>query len=430
MGFIDTIMVSRGLGPDPLAAVALGNAVFFACMVFGMGVMNAVSPMVSQAFGGGDHSQVGRAFRQGLWLALVIGVPIFSGIRVMPEVLIAMGQDVATVEMTRGYVNAITWGVFPFLWFIATRCFVEGVSRPRPATVIALAGVGLNVVANYVLMFGKLGLPALGITGTGVASAVVFWFNFLVLLAYCQSDGTLRRLADLVHIKKPDFRYLWKLARLGAPIGVSQGVEAGLFMLTALIMGLISTTALAAHQMAIQFAAFTFMVPLGVGMAASVRVGQAAGRGDGSAARRAGHAGVLLAVGFMTCTALFIWLFPETIVGIFLDVAVAENAEVVSIAVSLLGIAAVFQIVDGIQVSAMGALRGLKDTFYPMIISVVSYWVLGLGVGYLLAFTLELGPEGLWWGLVTGLGSAALMLTVRFERVSRRATPTNAVHEI
>ncbi len=421
MGFIDTIMVSRGLGPEALAAVALGNAVFFASMIFGMGVMNAVSPMVSQAFGAGDLPQVGRAFRQGLWLAVAIGLPIFLLVRSMPAVLIVMGQDPDTVELTRGYIKTISWGVFPFLLFIGTRSFVEAVSRPRPATVIALFGVALNIVANYILMFGKLGAPAMGIAGTGLASTIVFWSNFLILLFFCLADARLRSLADLQHLRRPDWRYLGRLARLGAPIGISQGVEAGLFMLTALIMGLISTTALAAHQIAIQFAAFTFMVPLGVGLAASVRVGQAAGRGDHLGARKAGYAGILLAVGFMTVTALIMWLYPRAIIGIFLDVELAANAEVAGIAISLLGIAAAFQIVDGVQVSAMGALRGLKDTFVPMVISVLSYWVLGLGVGYVLAFRVGMGPRGLWWGLVTGLGSAALLLTTRFQRISSRS---------
>jgi len=426
MGFIDTIMVSRGFGPDALASVALGSAAFFACLIFGMGVMNAVSPMVSQAFGANDLPGVGRAYRQGLWLGLLIGLPLFAIIRLSPAVLLWMGQDADTVAGTTGYVRALSWGVFPFLWFIGTRCFVEGVSRPRPATAIALFGVLLNVGANYALMFGKLGFPALGIVGTGWASAIVFWSNFLILLLFCLVDTRLRALVDLVHIRRPDLGYLRELFRLGAPIGVTQGVEAGLFMLTLMLMGLISTAAIAAHHMAIQFAAFTFMVPLGIGLATAVRVGQAVGRGDHDGGRRAGFAGILLAGTFMAMTAVFIWLFPHEIVSIFIDVDAAEHADVVRLTVLLLGIAAVFQIVDGVQVSAAGALRGMKDTFVPMLISLVSYWALGLGIGYVLAFRLDLGPAGLWWGLVAGLGSAALLLTVRFHRVSRRFTSSPA----
>lgn len=420
MGVVDTLMVSRGLGSGALAAVALGNAVFFACMVFGMGVMNAVSPMVSQAYGAQNHPEVGRAYRQGLWLGLFIGLPLFVAIRLAPSFLLWIGQDPPTVELAGGYIHAISWGVFPFLWFIGTRCFVEGVSRPRPATVIALIGIPVNVILNYGFMFGHFGLPELGLVGTGVASAIAYWVNFTALVLFCLNDARLRGLADFLHIRKPDFTYMRALAKLGAPIGVSQGVEASLFMVTLLLMGYISTQALAAHQIAIQVAAFAFMVPVGIGVATAVRVGQAVGRRDGPGVPRAGFAGILIAVVFMSMSAIFLWLFPDSIVRLFMNPELAENREVAGIAIVLLGIAAVFQIVDGAQVAAIGALRGVKDTFVPMLICIVTYWGAGLGLGYVLAFKVGLGSTGLWWGLVSGLGTAAVSLTVRFVRVSKR----------
>jgi len=417
MGFIDTVMVGR-LGRMELAGVALGSSVFFTLLLVCMGVMLAVGPMVSQAYGAGEYEPIGRSVRQGLWLGLALAVPAMILLWNIAPILRLLGQMDETITKAQAYLRAISFGFLPFLWFVALRSFIEGVSRPRPVTVIAFCGVGLNIGANYVLMFGKLGFPALGLVGTGIASSIVYWSMFFLLLSYTIRHEEFAAFRLFARLGKPDWHYFREIFRIGWPIGAGLGIESGLFMITVMMMGWISTTALAAHQVAIQCAAFTFMVPLGIGLATSVRVGQAAGRRDPAGMRWAGWTGIGIGVVFMTGSATMFWIFPRPIVGLYLDLSDPANAEVVRLAVSLLGIAAVFQVFDGIQVSAAGALRGLKDTRVPMIIGLLSYWGVGLTVGYILGFPFGMAAHGLWWGLVMGLGAAAILLAWRFHRLT------------
>ena len=420
MGFVDTVMVGR-LGAGDLAGVALGSSVFFTLLMVCMGVVLAVGPMVSQAHGAEDAEPMGRSVRQGLWLGLAMAIPAVALLWNIAPVLRLLGQEEATIVRTQAYLRAIAWGFLPFLWFVVLRSFVEGVSRPRPVTLIAFMGVGLNVAANYVLMYGKLGLPALGLVGTGWASTLVYWTMFGLLLLYVQGKRDFRAYRLFARLGKPDWHYFRELFRIGWPIGASLGIESGLFMITVMMMGWISTTALAAHQVAIQCAAFTFMVPLGIGLATSVRVGQAAGRGDAAGVRRAGGVGIGLAAFVMLGAAVAFRTVPRAIVSLYLDLGDPANDAVVATAVALLGVAAVFQVFDGVQVAASGALRGLKDTRAPMLIGLFSYWGVGLTGGYVLGFVLGLGPTGLWWGLVLGLGTAAVLLGRRFHRRSLAA---------
>ncbi len=429
LGFVDTVMVGR-LGSAELAGVALGNATFFFTLIVCMGVVVAVGPMVSQAFGAGRHDPIGRSVRQGLWLGLALAVPAFLILTNVAPFWRLIGQDEATVVMAQAYLRAIVWGFLPFLWFVALRSFVEAVSRPWPVTCIVFVGVLLNVGANYVLMFGKLGFPALGLVGTGWASTIVYWFLLLALAGYVQAVPRFRRFRVFARLRRPDPVYFRELFRIGWPIGVSYGIEAGLFMVTAFMIGTLGAMPLAAHQVAIQCAAFTFMVPLGVGIATSVRVGLAVGRGDAAGARWAGYLGVLLAGAFMLCAAVAFWVIPRPIISLYLDLGDPANAEVVRLAVTLLGVAAFFQIFDGVQVAAAGGLRGLKDTRMPMLIGFLSYWLLGLSIGYALGFRAGWGAEGLWWGLVVGLAAAAVLLTVRFHRHVGMVTAPTAPVEV
>ncbi len=415
MGFVDTVMVGR-LGPAELAGVGLGNSTFFLFLLVSLGVVISVGPMVSQAYGAGEHEPIGRSVRQGLWLGVALTIPAFVLLWNAAPLWRLMNQDEATILIAQQYLRAIVWGYLPFLWFIALRSFVEAVSRPWPVTYIVFVGVGLNVGANYVLMFGKLGFPALGLVGTGWASTVVYWFLFLMLAGYTQALPRFRAFRIFARLGKPDPHYFRELLRIGWPIGVSYGIEIGLFSATAFLMGTLGAVPLAAHQVAIQCAAFTFMVPLGIGIATSVRVGQAVGRRDPAGARWAGYLGVGLAGAFMLCAAILFWTAPRSVVSLYLNLDDPANADVVALAVMLLGIAAVFQIFDGVQVAAAGALRGLKDTRVPMLLAFISYWMLGLPISAALGFGVGLGARGLWWGFVLGLASAAVLLTWRFQR--------------
>ena len=421
---IDTLMVGR-LGNEALAGIALGSSVFMMGLIVGMGVMFAVGPTVSQAHGAGDEVMVARATRQGLWLALGLSVPALVLFWSAAPLLTLMGQDAQTVRLASDYLQAISWGYLPALWLVGLRGLLEGLSKPRPIMLIAFAGIGLNIFANNTLMFGRLGFPALGLVGTGWASTFVFWMTFLLGALYVQR--TLPQLEIFTKVRTPDLSVLRELFLIGWPIGLTLGFEGGLFSVTALLMGLVGTVELAAHQIAIQSASFTFMVPVGLATATAVRVGQAAGRKDAAGVRRASGVGIALSLGFMVLTALTFWLIPERVVSLFLDVDDPANRAVVSSAVLFLGFAATFQMFDGVQVSAAGALRGLKDTRLPMLISLFAYWGVGMTTGITLAFGLGWGGRGLWAGLVVGLTVAAALLSWRLWRKTRIEVPAERV---
>jgi MATE family multidrug resistance protein len=426
MGFVDTVMVGR-LGPDALAGVALGNTLFFFFAIMGMGMVRAVGPMVSQAVGANTPTAVGRSVRQGLWLAAGLGLVILLILSNVEPVLRWTGQRPVAIEGATAYLDAIRWGILPFLGFAALRSFVEGLSRPLPVTIIAFVGVAVNIGANELLMFGRWGLPALGLAGTGWASTIVFSFLFGALALFVHRTAPFAEHGVFTRIREPDRTYLGELVRIGAPMGASRGVESSLFTMTTVMMGTLGTTALAAHQVAIQCAAFAFMVPLGIGMAGTVRVGQAAGASDEAGARRAGGVAMGLATLFMVGTAVLFWTLPRPLVGLYLDLADPGNAAVVTLAVQLLGVAAVFQLFDGLQVAAHGALQGLKDTRVPMGIAMVTYWGIGLTTGYFWGVWGGGGPQALWWGLVVGLAAAAVLLVLRFHRQVGRAVREDAV---
>lgn len=411
--FVDTLMVGR-LGNTQLAGIALGGSIFFLTFLVCGGVLFSVGPTVSQAFGAGETKAAGRAAQQGFFLALLLSVPAVILFSQIGRILPLLGQEPGAVRLATGYVQAIAWGFVPALLTISLRGLLEGISNPRPVMYIAFLAVGFNALMNYLLMFGNWGFPALGLVGTGYASALSFWLSLALLVLY--SARTLPQF-EVFRFCGVDAKVLFDLLRIGLPIGLTLGFEAGLFSATAILMGTLGTIPLAAHQIAIQSASFTFMVPLGLASATAVRVGQAVGRRDPGGVQRAGWVGIVLSAGVMLVSALTFWFLPELVVGLYLDADDPANAAVVRTAARFLAFAAVFQVFDGLQVSAAGALRGLKDTRAPMLISLLSYWGVGLSTGALLAFMLGLGGRGLWLGLVLGLVTAAFLLVGRFRRL-------------
>ena len=412
MSFIDVVMVGR-LGPDAMAAAVLGHTIFFTGMLLGIGFVVAVSPLVAQAHGAGKPGEVARAARQGLWVALLASGPLFVLMQSAEPLLLLARQDPQTSALAAGYLGALAWGILPDLGFGALRGFMEGIGKPRPILLIALGAAVLNVGANYVLMFGKWGFPALGVVGTGYASAFVFWLMFGAMALVVRSAAPYKAYRIFRGLRRPDPSALKELVRVGWPIGVGLGVESGMFTAATLLIGTLSVSALAAHQVALNAASVSFMIPLGIAFAATSRVGQAVGRGDPAGVRVAGQAALLLGVGSMGVGALVFWFLPGPIVGLYLKADAPGAAEVGVQAVALLGIAALFQLVDGAQAVYGGALRGLKDTKAPMLIGLVAYWGIGLTTAVLLSRA-GWGAAGVWWGLVVGLAAAAVLLRWRF----------------
>jgi len=415
IGATDVVMVGW-LGPAELAAASLGFNLSMTCAIFAMGVITATSPMMASERGRKLHSvrDIRRTFRQGLWLALAIMVPVWAFLWQTEAVLLALGQQAELAEKAQTYVRAYMWSILPFMWLIVTRNFLSALERPMWSLVIGIAGVFANAAFNYVLIFGKLGFPAFGIIGAGVGSILANSFMFFGMVAVISLHPKFRRYRLFGRWWRSDwprFRSLW---RLGLPIGVTMGLEGAVFGVAVMLMGLIDTNSVAAHAIALQIASVTFMVPMGLAQAATVRVGIGYGRQDPDMVRRAGWTSYVMGTGFMAMMALLIWTLPGLLVSIFIDADAPQNAEVVKLAISFLAIAALFQIADGAQVVGAGMLRGLHDTRWPMAFAAFGYWVVGIGVGAWLAFRAGWGGVGIWTGLATGLAIVAILMLGRW----------------
>ncbi len=408
MGAIDTVMVGRVSATD-LAAVAIGNLYFFGMAVFGMGVLYAIDPVISQAVGADDEESVARGVQRGLLLAGGLSFVAMALLLPAGPLLTLARQPVDVVPVADAYAEGLVLGVVPFYSFVVLRQSLQAMARLRPIVVTVLAANGVNVLLNWMLIFGNLGVPSLGAVGSAWGTSLSRWFMVLMLLIVARHRlrPALRPFRPAALRVAPLVRFL----RVGGPIGVHHWLEFGVFGAAGLLMGLLGTVAVASHQVALQLAALTFMVPVGVAQATSVVVGQEVGREDPRAARRAVGAGILAATAFMSCTAAMFLLVPGPLARLF-----SSDPGVVAAGAALLPIAGVFQIFDGLQVTAAGALRGVGDTKVPMLLSLVAYWMIGLPTCAVLAFVVGGGPEGIWWGLATGLGAAAVLLLLRIRR--------------
>jgi multidrug resistance protein, MATE family len=417
---IDLALVGR-LGDEAVAAAALANTVFFVSFTFGMGLVSAVAPLAAQAFGARDPRSVRRALRVGLWAALLISLPIMLFPLFGERILLTLGQAPATAHLAQKYLLGLVWGITPALWFLAIRGFMGAVNRPEPGLWITLAAIPANALLVYLLIHGGWGLPRLELFGAGLGTTIVNFGMFLAALWFATRRRPFKKYRVLGRIWRIDWTLMRRLVAIGAPISMSFLMEYGLFGAAALLMGLISTTALAAHQVALQITAILFMVPFGIGIAATVRVGHAVGRGDAPAVRRAGYVATLLGIACVSALTVAVILGRFAIARFFFGAAAESAGAVIDLTATLLLVGATFFVADGIQTVAAGALRGLNDTRVPLLFAAISYWLVGFLTAYGLAFRTGLGAIGVWIGLSCGTAVYAILLMLRFRLLARRS---------
>lgn len=415
MNFIDTVMSGRLPNRDvALAALGIGGALWSSMLMFVLGTLMVVQPSVAQLDGAQKKREAAAQTRQALWIALALAVPYFLLCYFSEPLLTAFRIDPVIVPTSAAYLRAMSWGAPALCLVLLLRFFSEGTGHTRPTMLYGVTGALLNIPLNYVLMFGKLGLPALGTVGCGIATSIVLWLQFLMLFVYIRTHRHYEPFELWSTLEKPDWREIWELLKVGVPIAVAIFVEGSLFVMAALLIGRLGPVPAAAHLIAINFAALMFMIPVGLSSAVSIRVGNALGRGDPRGARYAGVIGVLIILAIQTVSASMMFLFPEAIVRLYTD-----DALIAPLAVSLLFYAAVFQYPDGLQIVASGALRGFKDTRRPVLYMVIAFWLVGLTLGYHLTFAREMGPAGMWVGMIAGLSVASVLLLRRFNQTSR-----------
>jgi MATE family multidrug resistance protein len=412
----DLAFIGR-LGDGAVAAAALAHTIFFVSFTVGMGLVSAVSPLAAQAFGARNPHRVRRSLRVGLWAAFLISLPVMALPFWGEKILLALGQSQAAAGLAQQYLFGLVWSILPALWFMAIRGFMSAINRPQPILWITLAAIPTNALLVYLLLYGEWGLPRLELFGAGLATSMVNCGMFLAGLWFAARRRPFRKYHVLGHIWRIDWPLMRQLVILGAPISISFLLEYGLFGAAGLLMGLISTTALAAHQIALQIAAILFMVPFGIGMAATVRVGHAVGRRDAAAVRRAGFIATGLGIGFMSAMTLVVILERFAIAQIFLGEATDAAAELTA---TLLLVGATFFIADGIQTIASGSLRGMNDTRVPLLFAIISYWLIGFPLACGLGFWTALGAVGVWIGLSCGTVVYATLLLLRFRLLANR----------
>ena len=415
IGATDVLMIGW-LGPTELAAASLGFNFAMLLAIFGMGLVTAASPMMASEIGRRANSvrDIRRTFRQALWLVAAISVPMMLILWHTGAVLRLLGQDPELAALAQRYIRAYQWSIPLFLAMLVLRNFIAALERPMWSLGIGIVGVLVNIATNYLLIFGNYGFPRLGLVGAGVASVASNGLMLLLMGLVVTRDRQFRRYRLFGRWWRADAARFAQMTRLGLPIAVSHAFEAGVFTAAVMLMGWISAQAVAAHAVALQLASLTFMVPMGLAQAATVRVGIGHGRNDPAHIRRAGWTSFVLGTGFMACMAAIMLAIPETLTGLFIDRGDPANAQVAALAVSFLTVAALFQVVDGAQVVGQGMLRGLHDTFVPMLFALFGYWIVGIGLGAWLAFEQDWGGVGIWTGLAVGLGIVAVLMLARW----------------
>jgi multidrug resistance protein, MATE family len=421
----DLALIGR-LGDDAIAAVSLAHLILFFGFVLGMGPVSAVAPLAAQAFGAREPRMVRRALRVGLWAAVMLGVPINLAQLWGEDILIAVGQSSATAALAARYLAGLAWSMIPAWCFIALRNFMGAVNRPEPALWVTLAAIPVNGLLAYALIHGALGMPRLDLLGAGLATTLVNVAMCTAVIWICYSCRPFKKYRVLGRFWRADWELMRKLIAIGLPISGALMLEWGLFSSAALLMGWIGTTALAAHQIALQVATILFMVPFGISLAATVRVGHAVGRRDPVATRRAGFGAIALGAALMVVMTVVVAALRDAIPLLFLGSHAPGDAAVARLAATLLLIGASFFVTDGVQTIAAGALRGLNDTRVPMLFAAISFWLIGFTCAWGLAFPAGLGAVGIWIGFSIAVATFAALLVARFHvlTLSEHRPPT------
>lgn len=414
MQFADAVM-SGHINATTLAAVAVGGSVWFFAFTIGLGILMAISPIAARHYGAGNPELIGRYTRQGLYLGVAIAIPVMFAAQYFVQPLLELiGIDPEFRSLTIAYTKAITLGAPGIFIFLALRFTTEGIGVTKPIMYTSIFALACNVFLNYVLMYGHFGAPAMGAVGCGLASAITMWLIAIILTIYVLTNKIYKPMRIFAHLAPPRLHVLTEIIMLGLPIAVMVTAEAGLFNAIAILMGTRGTAITAAHQIAINFAATMFMVPLALSSAITIRVGHELGAGQLRRARYAGGFGIFVCGMFMACSACVLLVFRDAVVSLYTDDQIVKG-----IAISLLLMAAIFQVADGVQIGAAGALRGYKDTRVPMAINTFAFWGLGFPLAYMAAVTYQMPPNYIWGGLVLGLTVAAVLLTWRYRGLSR-----------
>ncbi|MGA2559562.1 MAG: MATE family efflux transporter, partial [Terracidiphilus sp.] len=414
-GVVDTIMVGK-LGPAAIGAVALGNAVFYTPSLFGIGLLLGLDTLVSQSYGRKDYDGCHRWLAQGTYLALFVAPITMVLVAVASYLFTRVGIAAEVAQPAASYLRVLNWSMLPLLIYAGTRRYLQGVGQVRVVTVTFVGANLLNWLGNWVLIYGKWGAPAMGVRGSALSTVIARIFMGLALVAFAWRYERKRGHPLFKHWAGPRLAMLRQLIRLGAPAAGQIVLEVGAWNGATLAAGWLTPVALATHQIALNYAAVTYMVPLGVGSAAAVSVGHAIGAGNGPKARRAGWLALALGTGFMLLAALVFVAVPRPLIALY-----TTDAQVMAVGPALLGLAAIFQIFDGIQTVCTGALRGLGETRSPMIANFVGYWILGLPIGLGLCFVAKWGIYGLWIGLTLALVVIATALLMRWKKDASRA---------
>jgi len=417
MMLTNTLMAGR-LGPGPLAGVAVGGSYYQMFWLFGLGVLMSMSPLAAHAYGAGRDLEVGHRYRQGVWLALMLAVPLVALLACVVPVLTWFGTDPAAIPHAAGYVYAMCFGMPAMLVFLAHRYTSEGIGWTRPVMYTAIVGLSTNILGNLVFTRGAFGLPPFGATGCGIATALACWAMLTTMHVYQRRHPVYRRFALFERFGRPEPGMLREILGLGLPISGSVVSEGALFVVAALLMSTLGTSVVAAHQIALSYASLMFMIPLAFHSATTIHVGHQLGRGNRLAGRNAGWSGIAMCGVVMSVSSIVVLVARDAIASAF-----TTDPGVHALAVWLLLFVAAFQIPDGLQVGAAGALRGFKDAHVPMALNFTAYWLIGFPAAWWFGIHEGYGPSGIWAGLIAGLAACAALLIWRYARTSRPTAP-------